>query len=113
MRAGREWDQGPIGMRANGFEDPDLPQAYPACEVKRTVQFESVHAALRDAPMSEVSFATARRSERRPQTSGTRVRVLAVDIGGTNVKILATGAAERRKFPSGAQMTPQQMVRGV
>jgi len=27
-------------------------------------------------------------------------RVLAIDIGGTNVKILAAGQAERRKFPS-------------
>ena len=27
-------------------------------------------------------------------------RVLAVDIGGSNVKILATGAAEPRKFAS-------------
>ena len=41
------------------------------------------------------------------------LRVLAVDIGGTNVKILATGQSERRKFPSGKEMTPQKMVKGV
>ena len=40
-------------------------------------------------------------------------RVLAVDIGGTNVKILATGQAERRKFPSGKGLTPRKMVAGV
>ena len=38
---------------------------------------------------------------------------LVVDIGGTNVKILASGEAEPRKFPSGPKMTPQQMVAAV
>jgi predicted NBD/HSP70 family sugar kinase len=41
------------------------------------------------------------------------LKVLAVDIGGTNVKILATGQTEPRKFPSGKTMTPRKMVRGV
>src|SRR5262245_12686742 len=41
------------------------------------------------------------------------MNVLVVDIGGTNVKILATGQAEPRKFPSGPEMTPKQMVSGV
>jgi polyphosphate glucokinase len=42
-----------------------------------------------------------------------QLRVLAVDIGGTNVKILATGQTEPRKFPSGKGMTPRKMVAGV
>lgn len=41
------------------------------------------------------------------------VRVLAVDVGGTTVKVLATGQKEPRKFPSGLKMTPQQMASGV
>lgn len=41
------------------------------------------------------------------------MNVLAIDIGGTNVKILATGTVEHRKFPSGPEMTPQRMVAGV
>jgi polyphosphate glucokinase len=41
------------------------------------------------------------------------VNVLAVDIGGTNVKILASGNDEPRKFPSGPHLTPRQMVAGV
>ena len=41
------------------------------------------------------------------------MNVLAVDIGGTNVKILATGQKEPRRFPSGPTMTPEQMVAGV
>src|SRR5262249_51918574 len=40
-------------------------------------------------------------------------KVLTIDIGGTNVKVLATGQKERRKFPSGPKMTPRQMVDGV
>ena len=41
------------------------------------------------------------------------MRVLAVDIGGTNVKILATGQKDPRKFPSGPGLTPKKMVEGV
>ncbi len=41
------------------------------------------------------------------------MNVLVVDIGGTNVKILATGQAEPRKVHSGPKMTPQQMVSRV
>src|SRR5690242_3149304 len=39
--------------------------------------------------------------------------VLVVDVGGTNVKILATGQEERRKLPSGPGLTPDRMVQGV
>jgi polyphosphate glucokinase len=41
------------------------------------------------------------------------MNVLVVDVGGTNVKVLATGQTEPRKFPSGRKMTPKQMVAGV
>jgi len=40
-------------------------------------------------------------------------RVLAVDIGGHNVKILATGQTDPRKIPSGPELTPDKMVRAV
>jgi predicted NBD/HSP70 family sugar kinase len=36
-----------------------------------------------------------------------------VDVGGTNVKLLATGQKEPRKYPSGPTMTPRKMVRLV
>jgi polyphosphate glucokinase len=39
--------------------------------------------------------------------------VLAIDIGGTHVKVLATGQSERRRFDSGPDLGPQQMVDGV
>jgi predicted NBD/HSP70 family sugar kinase len=41
------------------------------------------------------------------------MNVLVVDVGGTKVKILATGQDVPRKFPSGPTMTPEQMVAGV
>src|SRR5262245_66226121 len=44
---------------------------------------------------------------------GGTMNVLVVDVGGTNVKILATGQDEPRKFPSGPTLTPEQMVAGV
>jgi polyphosphate glucokinase len=41
------------------------------------------------------------------------MNVLVVDVGGTHVKILATGQKEHREFPSGPTLTAEQMVRGV
>lgn len=45
--------------------------------------------------------------------AGSVVKVLAIDVGGTSVKILASGQAARRKFPSGPTLTPSQMVSRV
>jgi polyphosphate glucokinase len=39
--------------------------------------------------------------------------VLAIDIGGTHVKIFATGQHEQREFESGPKLTPESMVAGV
>ena len=41
------------------------------------------------------------------------MNVLVVDVGGTHVKVLASGQEERREFPSGPALTAEQMVRGV
>jgi polyphosphate glucokinase len=41
------------------------------------------------------------------------VNVLVVDIGGTSVKIFATGEDQRQKFPSGPTLTPETMVARV
>ncbi len=40
-------------------------------------------------------------------------KVLVVDVGGTNIKVLATGERYPRKTPSGPTMTPRKMVRNV
>jgi polyphosphate glucokinase len=41
------------------------------------------------------------------------MKVLVVDVGGTHVKILATGQKQSRQFPSGPKLTAKQMVAGV
>ncbi|MFO0808378.1 MAG: ROK family protein [Gemmataceae bacterium] len=41
------------------------------------------------------------------------MNVLVVDVGGTHVKLLATGQTERREFPSGRTLTAAGMVAGV
>lgn len=41
------------------------------------------------------------------------MNVLAIDVGGTHVKILATGQNVRREFPSGPKMTAKLMVAQV
>jgi polyphosphate glucokinase len=38
-------------------------------------------------------------------------KVLVIDVGGSSVKLLATGQKEARKFPSGPEMTAEAMVR--
>jgi polyphosphate glucokinase len=40
-------------------------------------------------------------------------KILVIDVGGTHVKVLATGQREERKFPSGPALTAKQMVMGV
>ena len=39
--------------------------------------------------------------------------VLVVDVGGSHVKALLSGESERRRFPSGPDLTPQETVQGV
>jgi len=63
------------------------------------------------------SRAAKRRTRRRKPAhvvkTPTAKKVLVVDVGGTSVKILATGQTERRSFPSGPTLTPKRMVAGV
>jgi polyphosphate glucokinase len=40
-------------------------------------------------------------------------KVLAVDVGGSHVKLLVSGESERRRFESGPDMTAREMVDGV
>jgi hypothetical protein len=39
--------------------------------------------------------------------------VLVIDVGGTRVKLSASGAAETRRFLSGATLTPESLVKKV
>ena len=44
---------------------------------------------------------------------GLRMKILAIDVGGTNVKVLLSGESTPRKFASGPEMTAKKMVAGV
>jgi polyphosphate glucokinase len=39
--------------------------------------------------------------------------VLVIDVGGTHVKVLATGHEAHREFDSGPELTPKQMIAGL
>jgi len=41
------------------------------------------------------------------------MNVLVIDIGGTHVKVLATGQEAHREFDSGPDLTPKRMINGV
>jgi polyphosphate glucokinase len=41
------------------------------------------------------------------------MRVLAIDVGGTHVKVLLSGEQTPRKFESGPALKPNEMVKGV
>ena len=53
-------------------------------------------------------MATSSRKRTQP-----RLRILVVDVGGTHVKILASGQRTPRRFESGPTLTPRRMVTGV
>jgi polyphosphate glucokinase len=59
-------------------------------------------------------LATQRRIVRRGRAGAAKRssarRILTVDVGGTSVKILATGQDQHRSFPSGPTLTPRRMV---
>ena len=42
-----------------------------------------------------------------------RMRILVIDVGGTHVKVLATGHTKEVEIPSGPKMTPAKMVAAV
>jgi polyphosphate glucokinase len=44
---------------------------------------------------------------------GSEMNVLAIDVGGTHVKVLLSGEDMPRKFESGPDLTPAEMVTGV
>ena len=56
---------------------------------------------------------TVDRPRERAQSAAGNVRVLVIDVGGTNVKVLATGQRQPRRIPSGSTMTAEEMVAGV
>jgi polyphosphate glucokinase len=48
-----------------------------------------------------------------PAVGAPPTKILAIDVGGSKIKILASGETEPRKAPSGKGMTPSRMVEAV
>lgn len=52
-------------------------------------------------------------ARRRPRSRRVPIKILAIDVGGTHIKVLATGRTKPLEIPSGPRMTAQEMVRQV
>ena len=77
------------------------------------------HATEREKMRAHVTKVRLARAERKrraaiasPRGSGdsSPVKILVIDIGGTNIKLLASGQRTPVKVPSGPTLTPRQMV---
>jgi polyphosphate glucokinase len=64
-------------------------------------------------PLLAVERGTARRYQAAVAKKPVSKSVLVLDIGGSSVKMIASGHKVHRSFPSGQKMTPKQMVAGV
>jgi polyphosphate glucokinase len=59
---------------------------------------------------SSSTIATFPIEDKRPSPAKSFAKVLTVDIGGSSVKVMASGQTEPRKRRSGKKLTPAKMV---
>jgi polyphosphate glucokinase len=52
-------------------------------------------------------------SHSEPEPAVADRRILAIDVGGTHVKVMVSAASEKRAFESGPELTAAEMVAGV
>ena len=57
--------------------------------------------------------AATRGPRRRPRSRRAAIKILAIDVGGTHIKVLATGRRTPLEIRSGPKMTAREMVRKV
>jgi polyphosphate glucokinase len=77
--------------------------------VKSSFAGKIKRAAMRQDQLDALTSSLKAVAGRRPRGKS----VLVIDVGGTSVKIIATGQTESRSFPSGPKLTPKRMVSGV
>jgi len=63
--------------------------------------------------MGGIASKSATLAQARETRGGCIMHVLVVDVGGTHVKVIATGQNTAREFPSGPTLTAEQMVASV
>jgi polyphosphate glucokinase len=67
-------------------------------------------------PLAKRIIRVKKNARQQPQLAATAseaLKILVVDVGGTHVKVLATGEKEHREFSSGPRLGPKAMVEGV
>jgi hypothetical protein len=91
------------------------PASLPPVNSEAPVAGPAAPAASADGPVKKVAEKLA--EEVAPPESPPKAvppsSILTIDIGGTKVKILATGQTEPRKAPSGKEFTPARLVETV
>jgi hypothetical protein len=102
-----------------------LPNAGPPAVPAFTIEAPAVVPATPDPPPEEVPAEPAEASAKDKASEETAVpeeaaprpaapaSILTIDIGGTKVKILATGQTEPRKAPTGKGFTPAKLVETI
>jgi polyphosphate glucokinase len=101
----------------NGSRQGDAsPKVHPSSSGRAiAMRVESSVVAKRARMMHSHRALTAGRTSAKDlaASSCSAKRVLVIDVGGTSVKILATGHSQSRSFRSGPTLTPTQMVSRV
>jgi polyphosphate glucokinase len=97
-----------IGASSDG-DDSEHELGGEAMSVKSSFAGKRKRAAMRQDQPDALKSSLKAVAGRRPRVKS----VLVIDVGGTSVKILATGQPESRSFRSGPKLTPRRMVSGV
>ena len=82
----------------------------PACDACATTVSNPVHSIENRYMKAPATIAKLPIEDQRPSPAKPSVPVLTVDIGGSSVKVLASGQTEPRKRRSGKKMTPAKTV---
>jgi polyphosphate glucokinase len=97
-----------IGASSDG-DDSGHELGGEAMSVKSSFAGKRKRAAMRQNQLDALKSSLKAVARRRPRVKS----VLVIDVGGTSVKILATGQPESRSSRSGPKLTPGRMVSGV
>ena len=84
-----------------------------AVQRKGTKRKTANGAVQRRAPRKAGNKAASKRTTSRPSApkrNGKPLRILVIDVGGTNVKLLCTGETEPGRNESGKEFTPAAMA---
>jgi polyphosphate glucokinase len=99
--------EGAAEERRNGGTAPAPAQTVPADEAPRDSTADVAAEPLAASPHAEAA------PDEPPAAQPAPVSTLAVDIGGTKVKLLVTGQTEPRKAASGKDFTPARLVETI